>query len=77
MLFFLSYFKFRFGGFLHVHFCYGSTFLYSSVLLRCLKQTRNVQAWWLTSVIPVTQEAEMRKISVQGQPSQKVSEILS
>jgi hypothetical protein len=30
------------------------------------------QAVWLTSVIPGTQAAEIRKIVIQGQPMQKV-----
>jgi hypothetical protein len=32
--------------------------------------------WWLTSVIPATQEAEIRRITVGGQPRQIVLEIL-
>jgi hypothetical protein len=31
---------------------------------------------WLTSIILATQEIEIRKLTVQGQPRQKVSEIL-
>jgi hypothetical protein len=34
-------------------------------------------AWWLTSVIPATWEVEIRRILVQGQLRQKVSEISS
>jgi hypothetical protein len=30
-------------------------------------------AWWLTHVIPDTQEVEIRRIVVQGQSGQKVS----
>jgi hypothetical protein len=33
--------------------------------------------WWLTSIIPATQEAEIRRIVVQGQPGQIVLETLS
>jgi hypothetical protein len=33
--------------------------------------------WWLTLVILVTQEAEIRRIAVQSQPGQIVLEILS
>jgi hypothetical protein len=29
------------------------------------------QAWWLTSVILTTQEAEIGRIEVPGQPTQK------
>jgi hypothetical protein len=31
-------------------------------------------AWWLTAIIPTIQEAEIRKIKVQGQPGQNISE---
>jgi hypothetical protein len=31
-------------------------------------------AWWFMAVIPTTWEAEMRRIEVQSQPGQKVSE---
>jgi hypothetical protein len=31
--------------------------------------------WWLTPIIPATQEAEIRRITVRNQPGQKVSEI--
>jgi hypothetical protein len=30
--------------------------------------------WWLKPVIPATQDAEIRRIEVQGQPGQKVHE---
>jgi hypothetical protein len=33
--------------------------------------------WWLTSVIPATQEAEIRRTMVQSQPEQIVLETLS
>jgi hypothetical protein len=32
--------------------------------------------WWLTPVIPATQEAEIRRIVVQSQPRQIVHETL-
>jgi hypothetical protein len=35
------------------------------------------QAWWLTPVIPVIQEAEIQRLMVQYQPRQNISEILS
>jgi hypothetical protein len=35
------------------------------------------RCWWLTSVILATQEAEIRKLVVQGQPRQIVLETLS
>jgi hypothetical protein len=35
------------------------------------------RAWWLISIIPATQEAEIRRIVVQGQPGQKVTEVPS
>jgi hypothetical protein len=34
------------------------------------------QAQWLIPVIPATREAEIRRITVQGQPRQKVSNIV-
>jgi hypothetical protein len=34
-------------------------------------------AWWFAPVIPTIQEAEIRRIAVQGQPEQKISETLS
>jgi hypothetical protein len=33
--------------------------------------------WWLTPIILVTQEAEIRRIEVRSQPEQFVREILS
>jgi hypothetical protein len=33
-------------------------------------------AWWYLSIIPATQEAEIKRIMVQGQPRPKVSETL-
>jgi hypothetical protein len=30
--------------------------------------------WWYTPVIPATQETEMRRTEVQGQPGQKFNE---
>jgi hypothetical protein len=33
--------------------------------------------WWLTRVIPATQEAEIRRITVQSQPGQIVRKTLS
>jgi hypothetical protein len=33
--------------------------------------------WWPTSVIPAIQEAQIRRITIQGQYRQKVSETLS
>jgi hypothetical protein len=33
--------------------------------------------WWLTPVIPVTWEAEIRRFVVEGQPGEKVRETLS
>jgi hypothetical protein len=36
------------------------------------KKTQKTRHWWLTSVIPATWEADIRRIEVQGQPGQKV-----
>jgi hypothetical protein len=33
-------------------------------------------AWWLTSIIPATQETKIKRIAVRGQHGQKVKEIL-
>jgi hypothetical protein len=38
------------------------------------KQNVSYRVQWLTSVISPTQEAEIQRIRVQGQPRQKVSE---
>jgi hypothetical protein len=35
------------------------------------------RCWWLSSVIPATQEAEIRRIVVRSQPRQTVHETLS
>jgi hypothetical protein len=47
---------------------------WAKILRSCVKNTR---CWWLTPVIPATQEAEIRRIAVQSQPGQIVFEILS
>jgi hypothetical protein len=38
------------------------------------KISLEARPWWFTSVIPATQEAEIRKLAVQGQPWQIVHE---
>jgi hypothetical protein len=44
----------------------------------CLKKRKTMaQCWWLTTVILVTQEAEIRRIPVQSHPRQIVHETLS
>jgi hypothetical protein len=40
-----------------------------------LKYTSHL-AWWYTSIIPVTQEVEIRRVMVQGQPRRKVTKTL-
>jgi hypothetical protein len=40
-------------------------------IIDALKFSWWVQAWWLMPVIPVTQEAEIRRIAVWGQPQTK------
>jgi hypothetical protein len=42
-----------------------------------LKKSKGSWVLWLTSIIPATWEAEIRKITVQGQKRQKVSGIPS
>jgi hypothetical protein len=46
----------------------GFTHLKEAVIARC---------WWLMPVILATQEAEIRRITVQSQPRQIVCETLS
>jgi hypothetical protein len=41
------------------------------------KFKRKARCWWLTPVILVTQEAEIRRITVPSQPRQIVCETLS
>jgi hypothetical protein len=43
----------------------------SPFLMAMVIKTEPSQVLWLTPVIPATQDAEIRKISVQGQPRQK------
>jgi hypothetical protein len=41
----------------------------------CLHElSQNVGVQWLTAVIPATQEAEIRRITIQDQLRQKVTE---
>jgi hypothetical protein len=42
-----------------------------------LNKKSNAGRWWLTPVIPPTQEAEVRRIAVQSQPRQTVHKTLS
>jgi hypothetical protein len=42
-----------------------------------LTKKRPGTGWWLTPVIPATQEAEMRRIAVRSQLGQIVSKTLS
>jgi hypothetical protein len=54
--------------------------LYLSPLTACgvfLKTTVTAERWWLTPVILATQEAEIRRITVQSQTRQRVHETLS
>jgi hypothetical protein len=39
-----------------------------------LKKTLKSRVWWLMPIIPAIWEGEIRRIMVQGQPGQKVSE---
>jgi hypothetical protein len=41
------------------------------------KRKKDTDSWWLTPVIPATQETEIRRIVVQSQPRKIVHEILS
>jgi hypothetical protein len=42
-----------------------------------IKTLSNAGHWWLMSVIPATQETEIRRITVRSQPGQIVHETLS
>jgi hypothetical protein len=46
------------------------------VLYRLLGHKNTAECWWLASVIPATQEAQIRRITLQNQPGQIVGEIL-
>jgi hypothetical protein len=49
-----------------------------NILLHCIKKIHHgARHWWLTPVILVTQEAEIRRIVVQSQPREIVRETLS
>jgi hypothetical protein len=41
------------------------------------KEVTEAGIWWLTPVIPATQETEIRRIEVQSQPRQIIQETLS
>jgi hypothetical protein len=41
------------------------------------KELKEAGHWWLTFIILATQEAEVRRITVQSQPGQIVSKMLS
>jgi hypothetical protein len=40
-------------------------------------QNLGARRWWLTSIIPATQEAEIRRITTQSQPRKIVCKTLS
>jgi hypothetical protein len=46
-------------------------------ILICFKKVYLARHWWLTTVILATQEAEIRRITVQSQPWQIVCKTLS
>jgi hypothetical protein len=47
------------------------------MLVLTIERDFTARCWWLTPVIVVTQEAEIRRIAVRSQPRQIVHEILS
>jgi hypothetical protein len=49
----------------------------TKIIEKALLKTRLARHQWLTSVIPAIQEAEVRKMVVQSQPSQIVCKPLS
>jgi hypothetical protein len=46
-------------------------------VLFTLKRKERGRAWWLMAVIPATPEVETCRVTVGGQPGQKVSKIPS
>jgi hypothetical protein len=52
-------------------------FFWRTLTNTTLKNNFPARHWQLTPIILVTQEAEMRRIKVRGQPRQTVHEILS
>jgi hypothetical protein len=47
---------------------------HKEIFSKCIYSTRH---WWLIPIILTTWEAEIRRITVQGQPRKKASEIPS
>jgi hypothetical protein len=54
-----------------------SAFGFSSLDFYHIKKDNVARHRWLTSVIPATQEAEIRRLTVQSQPGQIVFKTLS
>jgi hypothetical protein len=50
---------------------------FTSIGIAIIKKQKTAGCWWLKHVLPATQEAEIRRIAVPGQPGQILHKTLS